>query len=78
MENPIKKRINELGISIRAAARIVELAQPVVLRHYHGTQRPSFDSMEVYHGRLGIPLTDLRAWAKHLREQNTCVSSTKQ
>lgn len=71
MDNPIKERIDELGISIRAAARILELSQPVVLRHYRGERRPSVDSMELYNGRLGISLGTLRDWARYMRKENS-------
>ena len=82
MENPIKERIDELGISIRAAARILDLSQPVVLRHYRGERRPSFDSMELYSGRLGISLGTLRDWARYKRkemdeEKRKAASSSK-
>lgn len=68
MENPIKEKIDELGISTHAAARIVELAQPVVYRHYAGTRRLSADSMEMYNGRLGIPMNKLREWNRYLKK----------
>lgn len=65
--NPIRKRIDELGISQHAAAKILGIAQPNVQRHYHGKSRLSADSMERYHYRLQISLKEMREHNKRLK-----------
>ena len=68
MENPIKKKIEELDLSLRAIAKILDVSQTTVHRHFHGRRRLNADNMEMYNVRLGIPLKDLKAWNKHLKE----------
>lgn len=67
MENPIRKRLEELQISMRAAARILDLSPTTVSRHCGGTRRLSADNMELYNVRLGIPMNKLREWNKHIK-----------
>ena len=74
MDNPIKKRIDELGISTHAAARILsspgdEITQASVHHHYAGNRRISADSMEKYSGRMQISMRDMRDWNRFLKEQ---------
>lgn len=69
MRNPVKRKIEELQLSTHAVARIVEISQVSVWRHYHGMRRLSADAMEVYSGRLGISMSDMRSWNKYLKQE---------
>lgn len=76
-KNPIAARMDDLGLSQHAVAKILEITQTNIHKHYHGTRRLSADSMEMYNLRLGIPMKELRAWNKHLKEKKIQENKNK-
>jgi len=69
MDNPIKKRIDELSLSTYDVAKIVNLEQPSVWRHYTGQRRLSSDSMVAYNSRLQVNFQEMLRWNSFLKEE---------
>lgn len=70
MDNPIKKRIDELGLSTHAVAKIIGIKQASVYRHYSGQRRLSADSIEAYSDKLQIKQKEMLKWNRFLKEKS--------